>query len=578
MGEGRLMTATTDDPTTPRKTPSEAPVIGSTPVEPQTTATPAPRPSAPMIDSALVGAGGDRPAAARKPEGSDAVLRLTEALGPSPIPKTGGAAASGTDKTDAAKADPSRLVSGKPDLAQPGPAKPDLAKPDLAKPATSVPPGGAATSPARPSSSDPSTQVPPVTSRPASPPPAGTPAPEKIVHVRRGGFVPLLLGGAIAAGLGAGAAWYAIPHLPAAWQPVAPPAPAAAFDPAALDARLADLESRSVEAARAAAKDAASAAVKAQAASTAAVAAAPTPEALDAAREAGAEAARKLIAEAPAGPAPDAAVQATLAAQAEQLAALDAAVRQGGTGDLAARVEALAAEVAALESRPTADPAAAEKLAQLVAASDAAQAQLSAVKDEAAKLEDAAAEAARQARANAAAATLSRALDSGVPEGSRAQALADLEQAGVAAPEALQQPAPTLEALQERWDEAARAGLRAALKSDAPKSGNALTNFLRVQTGARSVEPREGTDPDAILSRAGDAVKRGDIPAALAEMTALPEPAKAAMVGWTQDATRWAEARAAVSALGAPAEAAPEAAPAAEAAPTPAAPTPAATN
>ena len=50
---------------------------------------------------------------------------------------------------------------------------------------------------------------------------AATSAPAKVVEVRRGGFLPLVLGGVVAAGLGAGATFWAIPHLPPEWRPVA---------------------------------------------------------------------------------------------------------------------------------------------------------------------------------------------------------------------------------------------------------------------------------------------------------------------------------------------------------------------
>ena len=77
---------------------------------------------------------------------------------------------------------------------------------------------------------------------------------------------------------------------------------------------------------------------------------------------------------------------------------------------------------------------------------------------------------------------------------------------------------------------AARAGLEAALRADMGSSWTErATNFLRAQTGARSLDPREGDDPDAILSRAEAAVSAGDLATALTEIAALPEPAQTAM-------------------------------------------------
>jgi len=52
------------------------------------------------------------------------------------------------------------------------------------------------------------------------------------------------------------------------------------------------------------------------------------------------------------------------------------------------------------------------------------------------------------------------------------------------------------------------------------------------QIGGRSVEPREGDDPDAILSRTEAAVTSGDLGAVLAEVSALPEGAQATMADW----------------------------------------------
>jgi hypothetical protein len=56
--------------------------------------------------------------------------------------------------------------------------------------------------------------------------------------------------------------------------------------------------------------------------------------------------------------------------------------------------------------------------------------------------------------------------------------------------------------------------------------------------------PREGDDPDAILSRVQAAVSSGDLETALAEISALPEGAQAEMADWIADA----EARSAVTA------------------------------
>lgn len=408
----------------------------------------------------------------------------------------------------------------------------------------------------------------------------------------------------IAAALGAGAAWWALPRLPAAWQP-GPPAPvvdAAALSAdlqartqATLDAALANVRTDAAAAAIAAAQGELSAqaegiAARAAEAATAAadpavrsaLAAMPTPElgqetvqALSqAAAAAGAEAARRIIAESPASDTP-ANLNATLSAQASQIAALGQAVddlRAALPADLAQRLDNQKAALDELSARPTIDPETAQRVqqvadsvaqtqAQLRQATEAATAELARVRAEAAALQDASAEAARRARTAAAAATLSSALTTGQPgaTGGRDAAVAQLEQAGVAVPQALTAEIVPLDQLQATFADAARAGLGASLGAG-DTGGSALGNFLRAQTGARSVEPREGGDPDAILSRADAAVARGDIDAALAEIDGLPEPGRAAMKGWTDQARAWQAASGAVAGLTAPAATTPTAA------------------
>lgn len=133
---------------------------------------------------------------------------------------------------------------------------------------------------------------------------------------------------------------------------------------------------------------------------------------------------------------------------------------------------------------------------------------------------------------------LRAALSTGAPY---PEALGLLRDAGVTVPETLAANAPagvrTLEMLQETFPAAARAALRAALQ-DMPADSTAerIANFLRAQVGARSTAPRDGDDPDAVLSRAGAALEAGSLEAALAELDALPEPALAAMQDWRRAA------------------------------------------
>ena len=48
----------------------------------------------------------------------------------------------------------------------------------------------------------------------------------------------------------------------------------------------------------------------------------------------------------------------------------------------------------------------------------------------------------------------------------------------------------------------------------------------------RSLEPREGSDSDAVLSRMEAAAREGRLGDALAEAEGLPEAAKAPLQGW----------------------------------------------
>ena len=80
----------------------------------------------------------------------------------------------------------------------------------------------------------------------------------------------------------------------------------------------------------------------------------------------------------------------------------------------------------------------------------------------------------------------------------------------------------------ETYPDAARAALAVAREGQT----GTITGFLQTQLGARSVTPRDGEDADAILSRAEAAVGEGRLGDALTELSALPDPAKAAMADW----------------------------------------------
>ena len=152
------------------------------------------------------------------------------------------------------------------------------------------------------------------------------------------------------------------------------------------------------------------------------------------------------------------------------------------------------------------------------------------------ELKNQAADKARLAAAGASAARLRAALDGGAEY---AAILDELKAAGVDVPAALAAHAgdgvATLSALQAAFPPAAREALGAA--REASKGSGGIGAFLQRQLGARSVEPRDGQDADAVLSRAQAALTRGDLQAALSEIESLPDPARAAMAGWVAQAS-----------------------------------------
>ncbi len=172
--------------------------------------------------------------------------------------------------------------------------------------------------------------------------------------------------------------------------------------------------------------------------------------------------------------------------------------------------------------------------------------------EDAATLEQTAAEAAKAAGARAALARVLAALDTGRPF---SDALFDLtQQAGLDAPAALSESAengvPTLVSLQSSFPDAARAALDASVR-DAVSAGemDRVSAFFRLQLGTRSLTPKEGDDPDAILSRAEAALKSGQLDAALTELATMPEAGQPALGAWITSATTRKDALAAGDAL-----------------------------
>lgn len=122
-----------------------------------------------------------------------------------------------------------------------------------------------------------------------------------------------------------------------------------------------------------------------------------------------------------------------------------------------------------------------------------------------------------------------------------ADALADLGALGVEIPDQLSAVAgdgvASLARLQDGFPEAARAALNAASHAEADAgTTSGLVAFIRTQLGARSLQPQDGDSADAVLSRAEAALRNADIRGALAELETIPDIAKALMAGWVHTA------------------------------------------
>lgn len=194
------------------------------------------------------------------------------------------------------------------------------------------------------------------------------------------------------------------------------------------------------------------------------------------------------------------------------------------------------------------------------AAMDAAQA---AIAEAEARAQDSVAASVAEAEARAEAsiaaasaqAALSRvriAMASGDPFADALSDIPDSIEIPAALAEAAASGVPTLEELQARFPAAARDALPVALRevSADGTAGDRAMAFLRGQFAGRAITPREGDDPDAVLSRAQAAVTSGDLDTALAEIASLnSEGAQAELADWVAAATRRTDADAALDTL-----------------------------
>lgn len=365
-------------------------------------------------------------------------------------------------------------------------------------------------------------------------------------QVRKTGFWPVVLGGVVAAGFGAGATYWAIPHLPQAWQPAQAAVepvdveaikqdilsqlpPAAVSDPAMMQAALSEAldtaQLRFEELAQSAARDEVA---KAFAELPSGDDAAPADLAMAVqAQNQRLDELEKRVAEA----APVAVPQPLPGA-----AASTALLEPGVIETLQTELKALRSQIQEVADRPM--PEAGADPAKL----DAVAAQVSGMEDALNNIRTQIEAVEGRFSGLVAVAGMTKAL--GSDGQGREAAVKALEDAGLDQLADLGRNAVSLTDLQDSFGEAATAGLSAA-RAAAPRSSGlgAVGAFLAEQTQARSIEPREGNDPDAIQSRAGALVASGDIAGALAELGAMPEAAQQAMAGWTDSAKAWVAAQ-----------------------------------
>ncbi len=351
----------------------------------------------------------------------------------------------------------------------------------------------------------------------ASPP---TPAPSATAEApRRGGTVWLLLGGVAAAAIGAGTV---LAMFPQGWQP---------RDNETLESRLSTLENRAPGAVDLAPIESTLAEMQARI------------DALDTALAQSRAASPELpdlgpiesrLSALESAPAPEPlSIDTALAPVQERIDGISAAL-----GPMRERLDALENTVTTQIDAAVGAALAVGQRAQNEQAEAIAEAEES-LREQAARL-----------AGQAALATLIAAAESGEPAGAALDTLGgavDLPPA--LAP--LRDGLPTLGALQTAFPAAARAALVAAPVAPEASATDRLMGFLRSQTGARSLAPREGMDTDAILSRAEARLRAGELQATVDEISTLPAEPAAEMAAWLADAQARLSALSALDALGA---------------------------
>lgn len=183
-----------------------------------------------------------------------------------------------------------------------------------------------------------------------------------------------------------------------------------------------------------------------------------------------------------------------------------------------------------------------DQAAQMDALSSKADKQLTAARVQVADLSGAAQAAAKQAKIVELRDDLHLAVAAGDPF---AAELANLiEQTSVEVPTSLQTAAnigvAPITRLQQEFPAAARRALKASIKAAATGQGlgGKLVAFFKAQVGARSLDIKQGTDPDAILSQAEAALKSGKLAASIRLVRTLPTEGITEMSDWLAGADK----------------------------------------
>lgn len=226
----------------------------------------------------------------------------------------------------------------------------------------------------------------------------------------------------------------------------------------------------------------------------------------------------------------------------QRVAVLEAASSGGGQDEISQRLDGLDGRISALEDMP-ADESTKAALDALVELESLSR-QVETLREELASSEELPPRALALIGVRAAAAT-------GAPFKSL---LADAGIGGEELPDALREHGETgvatMADLRESFPAAARAAQRAAnAEADTQGIVDGFLGLFESAVQVRPLEPVEGDDVPALLSRAESMVRGNRLAEAMDLLAALPEPGMAAMAGWLQSARARLDVLAAIDGL-----------------------------